>query len=315
MKTLFVLNPHAGRNRRRPTLRSDLEKFIRTHRLDAVVAPTTGPGHATELAHAALAAHCARIVAVGGDGTLNEVAQALVGTPAVLALLPCGSGNGLALHLGLPTQVGPALRLLVDPAAQPLAIDTGTANGHPFFNAMGLGFDAEISQRFNRLKHRGLAAYVRTVAGALGTFAPERVAIASRGTTFEATASLVAVGNSDQYGNQAIIAPGARVSDGLLNLTVIPDLNLVGCAAVALRLFRGNLDRFPGVVTSVAESFTIRREHPGLIHTDGETHATAATVHVAVRAASLRILVPPETAARFLPHPTAALRPSVLRAG
>jgi diacylglycerol kinase (ATP) len=296
VKTLFVLNPRAGRNCRRPHLREELERFIGRQRLDAAVAVTAGPGHATALARSAVAARFARVVAVGGDGTMNEIAQGLVGTPTVLALVPCGSGNGLALHLGLPTRIEHALRLLSDPAAQPLAIDTGVANGHPFFNAMGLGFDAEISRRFNRLTTRGLPAYVRTVAGAIGSFAPERIAIESRGHRFELSASLVAVGNSDQYGNNAFIAPGARIDDGLLNLTAIPALSLFGCAGVALRLFRGTLDRFPGVVTRTAGTFSIHRDRPGLIHTDGETHETGATVHVAVRPASLRLLVPAVTA-------------------
>jgi diacylglycerol kinase (ATP) len=93
---------------------------------------------------------------------MNEIAQALVGARAALALVPCGSGNGLALHLGLPLRPRRALALLADPTARVVAIDTGTANGHPFFNAMGLGFDAEISRRFNRLTRRGLPAYART---------------------------------------------------------------------------------------------------------------------------------------------------------
>lgn len=310
MKTLFVLNPRAGKNRRRPQLRAELERFIRRHRLEATVAPTSGPGHAVELARAAIAAHCARVVAVGGDGTMNEVAQGLVGTPVVLALIPCGSGNGLALHLRLPTQFDRALALLVEPTAQPLAIDTGVANGHPFFNAMGLGFDAEISQRFNRLTRRGLPAYVRTVVGAVGSFAPEHVDIEVEGKSFTTFASIVAVGNSDQYGNNAFIAPGARVNDGLLNLTVIPALSLLGCAGIALRLFRGNLDRFPGVVTSLAGKFTIHRDRPGLIHTDGETHETGATVNIAVRPSSLRILVPALTAAAHARGKCAELRAS-----
>lgn len=292
MKTLFVLNPRAGRNVRRPRLHDELEKFIHTHRLDAAVARTSGPGHATELARAAVSAGCRRVVAVGGDGTMNEVAQGLVGTATVLALVPCGSGNGLALHLGLPTRLGPALALLTDPTARPLAIDTGTANDHPFFNAMGLGFDAEISARFNRLTRRGLPAYVRTVAGALGRFRAECIRVHGGGPPMVAEASLVAVSNSDQYGNNAYIAPGASVTDGRLNLTLIPGLGLLGCAVVAARLFSGRLPTHPGVVTRTASRFTLQRDRPGLIHTDGETHVTGTTVEVQVRPASLHLLVP-----------------------
>jgi YegS/Rv2252/BmrU family lipid kinase len=302
VKLLFVLNPRAGRNRRRPELRDQLERFARRHRLDATVALTSGPGHATELARAAILARCTHVVAVGGDGTMNEVAQGVLETDTVLALVPCGSGNGLARHLKLPTRLDAALGLLIAPGAAPLAIDTGEANGHPFFNAMGLGFDAEISRRFNRLTRRGLPAYISTVAGAIGSFRPERVRISSPSEDFEVEASLVAVGNSDQYGNDAFIAPRASVLDGQLNLTVIPRVNLLSCAVIAARLFAGTIDRQPGVRTSISPHFTITRDRPGLIHTDGETHETDAVVRVQVRPASLRLLVPAATLARFSPR-------------
>ncbi len=302
MKTLFVLNPGAGRNRRRPGLRGELEAFVRRHRLDAAVAPTSGPGHATELARTALRARCARVVAVGGDGTMNEVAQGLVGTDGVLALVPCGSGNGLALHLGLPTRLERALALLVDPEARPVAIDTGCANGHPFFNAMGLGFDAEISRRFNRLERRGLAAYARLVAGAVGSHRPERVEVVIDGESFSLTAALIAVANSDQYGNHALIAPGARVDDGRLDLTAIPAVGLLGSAVLAARLFAGTVAAHPGVLRRTGRHFRLRRAQPGTIHTDGETHETDAEITVEVRPASLRLLVPAATASRLAPR-------------
>ncbi|MES1167452.1 MAG: acylglycerol kinase family protein, partial [Pseudomonadota bacterium] len=137
MKTCFIFNPHSGRNRRNPWLVPAIHAFIAEHRLDAALVTTTAPGHATRLAREAMIAGCTRIVAVGGDGTMNEVAQALVGASAALALIPCGSGNGLALHLGIPTAPRAALALLADRSSRIAAIDTGRANGHPFFNAMG----------------------------------------------------------------------------------------------------------------------------------------------------------------------------------
>ena len=293
MKSLFVVNPRAGKNRRRPRLLHELEHFIRFHGLKAECVATLRPGHATELARQAVLEGYDRIVAVGGDGTMNEVAQGLVGSPTVLALVPCGSGNGLALHLGIPTTMGRALALLVDQKARSLTIDSGVANGHPFFNVMGLGFDAEISEQFNRLSRRGLPAYVRVALKTIFSFKPQVLRIESKLGGRELNVFLIAVCNSDQYGNHARIAPGAQVTDGNLNLTAIPKVGLFGAAVVASRLFIGNLHRHPGVFTAATQSFTIHRQSPGLIHTDGETHATDATVVVNVRAASLRILVAP----------------------
>jgi len=298
MKIRFIFNPCSGKNRRRPWLVPVIREFIATHRLDADVFPTARPGHATQLAHEALAARCEWVVAVGGDGTMNEVAQALIGTPAALGLVPCGSGNGLALHLGIPTNPRAALRLLADPRAQVVAIDTGTANGHPFCNAMGVGFDAEISRRFNRLARRGFLAYARTGLAAWFRFLPQTVTISNGcGSAERLEALIVAVANSDQYGNYARIAPRARVDDGALDLIAVRPLNLLSTATLVARLFAGSVDRSTRVRRLRGRRFVIERPTPGLLHTDGETHLTEARVEVVVRPHSLRIVVPAHSTA------------------
>jgi len=293
MKIRFIFNPCSGKNRRRPWLVPVIREFIANHRLDAEVIPTERPGHATQLAREALAAGCDWVVAVGGDGTMNEVAQALIGAPAALGLVPCGSGNGLALHLGIPTNPRAALRLLADPRARVVAIDTGTANGHPFCNAMGVGFDAEISRRFNRLARRGFLAYARTGLAAWFRFLPQTVTISNGyGSAERLEALIVAVANSDQYGNYARIAPRARVDDGALDLIAVRPLNLLSTATLVARLFTGSVDRSTRVRRLRGRRFVIERPTPGILHTDGETHLTEARVEVVVRPHSLRIIVP-----------------------
>lgn len=306
MKTRFIFNPCSGKNRRNPWLVPAIQVFIARHRLDGSLVFTARPGHATELARQALAEGCERVVAVGGDGTINEVAQALVGESAALAIVPCGSGNGLALHLGLPIRARRALALLADASARIAAIDTGTVNGHPFFNAMGLGFDAEISRRFNRLTRRGLPAYAHTGLTTFFRHNHERVTVSvGQGKPRTLDVFIVAVANSDQYGNNARIAPGARVDDGQLDLVAIWPPSLLGALPLAVRLFLGTLDRSPLVWRLRGTRFLIERAVPGLIHTDGETHETGATVEVAVLPRSLRIVVPAKSrvAAPSLPNP------------
>ena len=293
MKTRYIFNPCSGKNRRNPWLVPTIQAFIAREQLDADLVFTTGPGHATELTRHALDQGCERVVAVGGDGTMNEVAQALVGTPAALALLPCGSGNGLALHLGLPTRPRRALALLADRSSRTVAIDTGTANGHPFFNAMGLGFDAEISRRFNRLVRRGLAAYAHTVLAAFFRHRREHLTVTvDNGRPRTLDVFIVAIANSDQYGNNARVAPGARVDDGRLDLVAVWPPGILGALPLAARLFLGTFDRSPRVWRLSGTRFLIERSAPGLIHTDGETHETGATVEIAVLPKSLRIVVP-----------------------
>ncbi len=292
MKTCFIVNPTSGRNRRRPGLAADLRDFISSRSLDAVVETTESPGHATQLARNAAFRGCPQVVAVGGDGTMNEVAQALVHTPTALALVPCGSGNGLALHLGVPTSLLPALDLVAGSAARVALIDTGSANGHPFFNAMGLGLDADVSRRFNTLTSRGLPAYIRTAITSLRQIRTERVFISTAGQRQTIDILLVAVANSDQYGNNARIAPGARVDDGSLDLVAVRPVGLLGAASLVPRLFSGRFDQSPHVCRLRGPRFVIERPVAGLIHTDGETHETGATVGILVHPGSLRIVVP-----------------------
>jgi len=292
MKACFILNPCSGRNVRRPWLAPFIREFIAARRLDATLVTTARPGHATELAGAALADGCDRVIAVGGDGTMNETAQALLASPAALGLVPCGSGNGLARHLRIPTRLRDALALAADPAAGTAAIDTGIVDGRPFFNAMGCGFDAEVSRRFNRLARRGLPAYVRTGLAAFRAHRPEWIVIHGAGHSEALPAFLVAVANSDEYGNGARIAPGARVDDGLLDLVAIRPVGFFSAAPLLARLFLGTLDHSTRMVRLRGARFLIERPAPGLIHTDGETHAAGATVEVQVRPHSLRLLVP-----------------------
>jgi diacylglycerol kinase (ATP) len=292
MRTRFIFNPNSGHNRRRPGLDAIIRGFIASRQIDAELVRTEGPAHATALAREAVLDGCDRVVAVGGDGTINEVAQALVGTSAALALIPCGSGNGLALHLGLPPTPLLALDLIAGGETRIGAVDTGVANGFPFFNVMGLGLDADVSQRFNRLSRRGLAAYARTTWRALRELRAERCTISTSHDRKILDVLLIAVANSDQYGNHARIAPGARVDDGFLDLVAVQPVGILGAVNLAARLFLGGFDRSRHVRRMRGAQFTITRSAPGLIHTDGETHETGATIDVQVRPRSLRVLIP-----------------------
>lgn len=292
-KIRFIFNPRSGHNAKNPRLLERAREFIRERSLDADVVLTERPRHATELARRAVDDGCSLVVAIGGDGTLNEVAAGLVGTDAVFGLIPCGSGNGLGRHLGIPGPGKGAFRTLVEGRVR--VIDTGEVNGIPFFNAMGLGFDAEIADRFNHLERRGFVSYVRTTVGTLFRYRAEPCVIRNGVATLDTTAFLLAVANSDQYGNDCFIAPGASVDDGRLDLTVVKRAGLLNAAPLAARLFLKKIDGSPSVARLRGEHFTIIRRAPGLIHTDGETHRADASLEIAVRPRSLRIMVPAAT--------------------
>jgi len=285
VKTRFIVNPRSGHAAR---ALPRVQAFAVTLGADVVL--TTHPRHAVELTARALADGCELIVAVGGDGTLNEVAAGLVHTPATFGLVPCGSGNGLGRYLGIHGRVEHALTILR--TGQPRLIDTGLADGHPFFTAAGLGFEAEVSARFNQLTTRGFFRYLTTSTTLWRGHIPEACWIEANGRRVPAPAFTLAVANSDQYGNHARIAPGARVDDGLLDLTVIPPVSGLRAFPLLLRLFTGSIGRARGVLRLRAARFVVERPAAGLIHTDGETHSAAARVEFSVVPASLRVLAP-----------------------
>lgn len=291
MKYCFILNPRAGPARERAALAPLLAAFIATHRLDATIVATELRAHATELAHQAVARGCDVVVAVGGDGTMNEVARALVDSPAALGLIPRGSGNGLARHLGIPLAPSAALAALL--ASSPRLIDVGEANGRVFFCAMGAGFDAAVLTHFERLPMRGLSAYLVAATRLFFRYRCESYALHLGSELAPAQpALLVAVANCDQFGNNARLAPGARADDGLLNLVLIPPVNFFSALPLLARLFAGSLDRSPRVRRWTGDHFVITRETPGPMHVDGELVETTAAISIRLRPAALRVLAP-----------------------
>jgi len=291
LKTRFIVNPRSGRNR---LMSQRAMAFAAQHGHTTV--PTERAGHAADLARDALADGCGLIVAVGGDGTLNEVASALLGTTATLGLVPCGSGNGLARHLGIygpPDHIFHTLQ-----HGESRLIDTGVADGRPFFTAAGLGFEAEISARFNRLEQRGFLRYLMTSAGLFREWQPLDCTVAQGATRERYRAFTLAVANSSQYGNNAHIAPGASIDDGLLDWCVVPPVTAWNAVPLLWRLFTGTLGRARGVTLRQAAHVVVERASPGLIHTDGETHPAGTRVEFSIRPRSLRVLVPAAITAR-----------------
>lgn len=290
MKICFILNPRSGHLRRRPGAADEIRRLIAARPLDATLVLTERAGHATELARAAVADGCACVVAVGGDGTMNEVARALVSTPTALGLVPCGSGNGLARHLGIPLNFSAALEQVL--TGQPRLVDTGVAAGHAFFCAAGVGFEAHIAAKFNQLSRRGFVSYLTTSAAAYWNYNAERYEIESANERREIAALTLVVANCCQYGNNAFIAPDAQLDDGRVNLTAIRPFNLLTAPAMLWRLFRGTLRDSSPVLMLAGEKFTLHRQSAGLLHTDGEVHDAPATVEFRVRPQSLRVIAP-----------------------
>jgi YegS/Rv2252/BmrU family lipid kinase len=292
LKARFIFNPHSGSNRRNPYLRDRAAEFILEHGWDAHVVATERPRHATELARRAVDEGCTLVVAIGGDGTMNEVASALVDTTTSFGLIPCGSGNGLGRHLGIRKPGHGAFQTLL--GTNSLAIDTGVVNGSPFINAMGFGFEADIAVRFSKLTRRGLTGYFRVGLPSFLSHVPESVTVHQADTTVRLQAFTLAVMNSDQYGNDARIAPGAKMDDGRFELISVPRVGFVGACGMLYRLGTDSFDQVRAVTRIGGNRFTIERAKPGWIHTDGEPRAVASRLEISLKPKSLRIMVPPK---------------------
>ncbi len=290
LKARIIYNPNSGFLSSHPALLASVRAWIGTHRPDIAIAPTERRHHATELARQAVADGCDLVFAFGGDGTMNEVAQALLGTPTMLGLIPCGSGNGLARHLGIPLHAPAALALLS--TGKPRTIDAGYADGRPFFVISGLGFEAEIARRFNLLTRRGLPGYIATGIRGWWGYRPQDYVIVQDSDRHARSVFTLAIGNSSQYGNNAQIAPRALVDDGLLDLAAVPPVNLINGPPLLTRLFNGTLDRRSDVLQLRGARFTVERVAPGPLHTDGEVHEAGPRVDFTIRPRCLQVLAP-----------------------
>ena len=270
MSTAIIINPiSGGASPRAARARAQLALAVVDAHGDPVeVLLTEGVGHARELAKAAVRRGARLVLAWGGDGTINEIASALAFGEVPLGIIRAGSGNGLARELGVdrrPEQaIADALR------AVPRPIDLGEIDGHLFANIAGIGFDAHIASRFATAARRGVAGYAGITARALAGYVPQRYRITTGGVETAHRAFLVTIANSAQFGNNARIAPGARVDDGELDLVVMEERSRIATICSMPRLFNGTVARARGCTLRRIREVTIEAEQPMTFHVDGE---------------------------------------------
>jgi diacylglycerol kinase (ATP) len=290
-----IMNPRAGV--RLPGTLEAVERG-RPGWTDYAVGLTRGPGHATELAREALAGGADVVIAVGGDGTVNEVARSLVGTPVALGVVPAGSGNGLARALRLPLRPERALAALETAACR--AIDVGLLDGRPFLNVAGIGFDAAVGHAFHehgvRGGRRGLLGYLRLSLRELRSYRPRRLTIEALGHDRPVAAPFVLTfANGPQYGSGAVINPGTKLDDGRLEIVLFEVGPVLQMLAAAPRLFLGGLDRSPRYRRLATTRAVITAETAFPVHVDGDPEPGADRVVLELRPRALRVLVPPGT--------------------
>jgi YegS/Rv2252/BmrU family lipid kinase len=293
MSVAIIINPVSGGAR--PDVaraRAQLAlAVVDQHGDPAEVFVTEGVGHARELAKAAVGRGARLVMAWGGDGTINEIASALAFDEIPLGIIPAGSGNGLARELGVHPRPERAIADAL--AAEPRPMDLGEIDGHMFANIAGVGFDAHVASRFTSARRRGFLGYAGITARALTTYVPVTYRMTREGETIEARAVLVTIANSAQFGNGALIAPGAKVDDGMLDLVVIEERSRFATLRQLPRLFNGTVRQVRGCTIRQIRHVTIEAEHPMTFHVDGEPVSGGRRLVVRVHPGALRVAVKP----------------------
>lgn len=285
-RLLLIINPVSGTKSKRG-LAERIERRVRLMGYEMDTAVTTCRGDATRLAKEAVDKGYYGVLACGGDGTVNETARALCRSDVALGIIPAGSGNGLARHIGIP--VDPVRSLDVIAENNIVECDYGTVDGKPFFCTFGVGFDAAVSMRFASQSRRGLMTYIRSVFTEFRSYKARNYTLKIDGDTLTEEAFLIACCNSSQYGNNACIAPDASITDGLLDIIVIGKASKPRMALVGWRLMTGNIGRDSLVRVFKARQATIIRGQEDVAHIDGEPVVMPAQIDIRCHQGKLKI--------------------------
>jgi diacylglycerol kinase (ATP) len=287
-KVLFIVNKYSGTGYQ-PALEGRILHACKENHVECTIEFTQRKGHATTLSQQAIAGGFKKVIAVGGDGTVNEVAQGLLHSSVPMGIIPKGSGNGLARHLGIPIKITQALQCLF--TSEVIAMDTFRMNGKLSLNVSGLGFDGHIASLFGTDKKRGLHGYTRLTLNEFIRFPEFEAHISIGGNVMRKKAFVIAIANSSQYGNNAKIAPAASVCDELLHISIlkkIPPYRLDFIYA----FFSGTIDQSAYCEIVQARDVEIQLHAPMSFHIDGEPAGKADRFVIEMIPTSLRVLAP-----------------------
>jgi len=288
-KIAFIINPKSGTGRK--TKYPDLiHKYFPPTQFDVDI-------HFTEFANDGyirtkeyVVQGYDAVVAIGGDGTVNEVARGVMHSETALGIVPCGSGNGLALHLKLPLQTSAALKRIS--RQRELKIDGCLLNDQPFFCTAGVGYDAYIANRFAEAGKRGPVVYVGEVIFQYFDYKPQKYKLTfDDGVTIERTAFLITFANASQWGNNASIAPKAKVDDGYVDVVVMAEFPLYIAPRISLRLFTKQLDKTRYVEVFKCKKMTVERQKSDYVHYDGEPGMMGKHIDVKVLPKVLKVWI------------------------
>ncbi len=288
-KIAFIINPISGSINKRSTTQLIKDVLSQNDKVSYEIILWSSPEQRHEISKKIKESNYDIAVAVGGDGTINQVAQAVVNTNTALGIIPMGSGNGFARHLGIPLNTKKALDIILN--GKQIEIDSGQIDGHLFLCTCGVGFDALIGNLFATSKSRGFFTYCKLTLGALKNYRPEEYEITIDDKPIHEKAFLVTIANASQYGNNAYIAPTAKINDGILNVTLIKQFPFWKIPSIAIKMFNKKIASSAYVNTYQAKKVILQRKQPGPLHYDGEPLSGKRTVFAEIFSKSLKVVV------------------------
>ena len=290
-KILFIVNPISGHHDK-SKFPSIVDELIDNDKYEYTITLTEYGGHAAELTKQAIENQYDIIVAVGGDGTINEVATNMIGARQTFAIVPYGSGNGLARHLHLPLKPKKVITEVINKGIKS-KIDTATMNGVPYISIAGVGFDAIIADFFAKDPSRGIKTYVKLVTKEYMHFQPKNYhLILDDKVEIDCHPLFISFANSNQFGSNAVVSPTASLNDGLLDVCIFKKPNFLQVPWIAERLLTNKIDHTKIVEIHKASKIKVIREKEEIANVDGEAVMMSKDIEVEIKPLSLNILLP-----------------------
>lgn len=289
-RLLLIVNPISG-TKPKDKILPEIEAVISGggYEVDTVMTSCRGDGY--RLARQAISSGCDAVVAVGGDGTVNEVASAMCDTDVAMGIIPCGSGNGLARHIGLPSDPIESAKVIQPGNARDC--DYCSANDNKFFCTFGTGFDGAVTKRYSEQGNRGLSTYLKSAVSVFSNYTPRRYRITIGDNSVEQTAFLVACCNASQYGNNAYIAPEASIRDGLIDVVIFKEASHIETLLAGVDMLTGMLSYNRMVDIIRAPSLRIECEEACAAHVDGEPVEIERDITVRCHHKGLKLFIDP----------------------
>ncbi len=290
-KIHFIVNPISGALRKRKDIDVFIQKYLDQEQFEPFIKMTEYAGHAIELAQQAIKDGADIVVAVGGDGSVNEVSSVLIGTDIVFGVVPGGSGNGFAMHMGIGRKIKKAIEIINQGHIQ--VIDSITLNGKPYINLSGVGFAANIAYRFKENKQRGFMNYLKITMEQAFRYPFQKYEISVDGNDYEKRECLmVEIANSTSFGYNFKPAPLAKVDDGLLELVIVNKTPKLNYFAAFPRMINGQIHKSYFIERKACQKVDIRIPENSYVHMDGEGFIESHELQYQIVPNSLKVIAP-----------------------